>query len=343
MGVRAKHVFRWDLDKTYLKTEFDTIKDLFKSFTEAATDKQAYPGAAALLRSLRQTSNHRICILSGSPSQMRTVLTAKLALDGIEFDEFILKNNLHNLMRFRFRALRSQVPYKLAALLESRGGIIGNASETLFGDDSEADGAIYSLYGDILAGSIDADELRRTLEAARAYPDQIKRTMALAEHVHGTHDCVQRILIHLDKRSPTDRFSHFGKRLVPIHNYMQAALIMYQDELISSDQVLFVTSEMLASDEYEVDTLADSLQDLLVRGRLQSSCCDTLIKEIRISARGAASKEQERKLESIANRFASRASELGSAPPLEWPDENPNLDYVKLIDHEHSRKRSESR
>jgi phosphatidate phosphatase APP1 len=174
MGHRARHVFRWDLDKTYLRTEFDSIKDLLTSAMEEASDKRAYPGAAALLRSLRQTSDHRICIVSGSPSQMRKVLTTKLALDGIEFDEFVLKNNLHNLLRFRFRALRSQVPFKLPALLESRGGIIGSAKETLFGDDSEADGVIYALYADLLAGTVDGHELKRALEAARAYPEALR-------------------------------------------------------------------------------------------------------------------------------------------------------------------------
>ncbi len=343
MGVRAKHVFRWDLDKTYLRTEFDTIKDLIRSFTEAASEKHAYPGAAALLRSLRQTSDHRICILSGSPSQMRTVLTAKLALDGIEFDEFVLKNNLHNLMRLRFRALRSQVPYKLAALLESRAGIIGTAQETLFGDDSEADGTIYSLYGDILAGSVDADTLLRILQAARAYPDQIKRTMALAEHVHGSGDCVERILIHLDKRSPTSRFSHFGRRLIPIYNYMQAALLMYQDTRISCEQVLFVMAEMLDSEEYQVDTLANSMQDLLQRGRLSQPCITTLSAELEVLAKGAPSQERTTLISSIAEAFSIRVTELGNTQPLQWPSKNPSLDYVKLIDQEYSRKRSESR
>ena len=57
-------------------------------------------------------------------------------------------------MRLRFRALRSQLPYKLPTLLESRLGVIGTPPETLFGDDAEADGIIYSLYADVLAGSV---------------------------------------------------------------------------------------------------------------------------------------------------------------------------------------------
>ena len=47
------------------------------------------------------------------------VLAAKLALDGVRYDEFVLKNNLRNIARGRFRALRAQIPYKLPALLET--------------------------------------------------------------------------------------------------------------------------------------------------------------------------------------------------------------------------------
>src|SRR5205823_3455177 len=117
-----RHTFRWDLDKTYLRTEFDSLRDLWKSALETASDKKAYPGATALLRALAAGDGHRICIISGSPTQMKTVLAAKLALDGITYDEFVLKDNLRNILRGRFRALRAQIPYKLPKLLESRAG-----------------------------------------------------------------------------------------------------------------------------------------------------------------------------------------------------------------------------
>jgi hypothetical protein len=243
------------------------MSDLVKSALETARDKQAYPGAPALLRSLRNGVDHRICIISGSPQQMRSVLAAKLALDGIEFDEFVLKNNLRNLRKLRFRALRAQVPYKLPALLESRLGILGTPPETLFGDDAEADAIVYSLYADILADKISMGDLRQVMQAARAYDDQTERTVALAERVR-RHDAVDRILIHLDKRSPTALFAPFGSRLVPIYNYFQAALTLYADEMLTARQVMFVADEMLESEEYELSTLANSFQDLLRRGRL---------------------------------------------------------------------------
>ena len=95
------HVYRWDLDKTYLKTEFDTLKQLLRSAFEGAEAKQAIPGASALLRELRARGGARICFISGSPRQMRRVLTKKLQLDGVEFDEFILKPNLRNMLTGR--------------------------------------------------------------------------------------------------------------------------------------------------------------------------------------------------------------------------------------------------
>ena len=341
MAVHANHVFRWDLDKTYLRTEFDTLRDLLRSAMETAQDKQAYPGAAALLRSLRQSQEHRICIISGSPAQMRQVLAAKLALDGVEYDEFVLKNNLRNLARFRLRALRAQVPYKLPALLESRSGLLGTPPETLFGDDAEADAIIYCLYADILAGVVSAGELGRVLEAARAYDDQADRTLALAERVR-RGESVRRILIHLDRRSPTAGFRQFGPRLVPIFNYFQAALVLYADKLLSAQQVLFVAREMLQSTEHTIPTLANSLQDLLRRGRVSPPCAGELISELQTAAAGAADDESRRLAEDVATCFADRVRQLGGATQ-EHPAQNPRLDYVALVDAEFHHRRSKGR
>jgi len=341
MAVHATHVFRWDLDKTYLRTEFDTLGDLVRSAMETAQDKQAYPGATALLRSLRQSPEHRICIISGSPAQMRQVLAAKLALDGVEYDEFVLKNNLRNLARLRFRALRAQVPYKLPALLESRSGLLGTPPETLFGDDAEADAIIYCLYADILAGVVTTNELARVLEAARAYEDQAERTLALAERTR-RGDAVRRILIHLDRRSPTAGFRQFGRRLVPIFNYFQGALILFEDRVLSAQQVLFVAREMLASPEHTIPTLANSLQDLLRRGRVSRTCADALTAEIQTAAAGTPDDDARRTAEDIAHAFADRVKNLGGATQ-EHPPDNPRLDYVALVDKEFHHRRSKPR
>src|SRR6476659_1752575 len=137
----SRHISRWDLDKTYLRTEFDTMRDLVRTAFERADEKRTNPGAATLLRELAR-ANVSIHILSGSPEQMRRRLEEKLKLDGIRWDAFTLKPNLKNMLRLRFRALRDQLGYKLPALLLSRTAaakdLVG-VKETLFGDDAEAD------------------------------------------------------------------------------------------------------------------------------------------------------------------------------------------------------------
>ncbi len=334
-----RHVFRWDLDKTYLRTEFDSVRDLLKSAIETAADKKAYPGATSLLRALRGDGN-RICIVSGSPTQMRQVLAAKLVLDGIDFDEFVLKDNLRNIMRGRFRALRAQIPYKLPALLASRAGSPPAPAETLFGDDAEADAIIYCLYADLLAERTSLSDLERILQAARAYDDDAARTLDLARRVP-KGSVVNRMFIHLDRKSPPHGFRRFGRRLVPIFNYFQAALVLYGDGVLTARQVLFVAFEMLDSRQFELATLANSLQDLLRRGRLEREVALRLASEATEAANQGAltGRSDLPPFEQIARAFIDRVRQLGDMRPPAFATEDEPLDYVKLVDEEHERRR----
>jgi hypothetical protein len=333
-----KHTFRWDLDKTYLRTEFDSLRDLAKSAIETAADKQAFPGATSLLRALRQDGN-RICIVSGSPTQMRQVLAAKLALDGIEWDEFVLKNNLKNILRGRFRALRAQIPYKLPAMLLSRIGATAER-ETLFGDDAEADAIIYCLYADVIAGKVSPQDLERVLVASRAYDDDANRILELARTVP-KGDVVRRLFIHLDRRSPSLGFRRFGPRLVPVFNYFQAALVLYEDKVLSARQVIFVALEMLDSKQYELGHLATSVQDLIRRGRLTREVALQLTTEATDAAKSGAlsGRSDLPPFELIAEEFRARVRELGGTQPVPWESAEP-LDYVRLVDEEHEHRRT---
>jgi hypothetical protein len=333
-----KHVFRWDLDKTYLRTEFDSLKDLYKSALETAADKRAYPGATALLRALKQEGN-RICIVSGSPTQMRQVLAAKLALDGIDYDEFVLKNNLKNILKGRFRALRAQIPYKLPAMLQSRIGATAEF-ETLFGDDAEADAIIYCLYADLVAGAVSLQDLERVLTASRAYEDDAQRILDLARRVP-KGNAVRRMFIHLDRRSPPLGFRRFGPRLVPVFNYFQAAMVLYEDKVLSARQVIFVALEMLDSKQYELGHLATSVQDVIRRGRVRRETALQLTAEAAEAATSGAlsGRGDLPPFEEIAEAFRARVRELGGTEPAIWDDAGP-LDYVRLVDEEHEHRRT---
>ena len=319
-----EHIFRWDLDKTYLRTDINSWRGLLRAALEPAKAKKAYPGAPALLRMLSRKSSNRICLVSGSPRQMRKVLSTKLALDGIRYHELQLKNNLRNLLKLRFRSLRSQIPYKLPTLLASRCQSPIAPMETLVGDDAESDAIVYSLYAEILAGNVSTQQLQRVMEAARAFDDEMENTLTLAQQVP-KRDAVQRILIHLDLRSPTATFRVFGKRLVPVYNYFQAAVILYSDALLTAEDVFHVAQDMLRDPNYHPSSLGNSLQDLLRRGRISIPTAEALAQQVA-------------KLDpthcQIAGTFSRSIEQLGQIKPPRRPNTTPPLDFVSLVDRD---------
>ena len=267
------HIARWDLDKTYLRTEFDSLRDLVRTALERSDQKRTNPGASTLLREMVR-SRVSVHILSGSPEQMRRRLEGKLRLDGISWDRFTLKPNLQNLLRLRFRAVRDQLGYKLCALLSARaelskqGEPAAACTETLFGDDAEADAYVYSLYADFVAGRVNEDLLLRVLERGRVYEDVAAQILVTARAVVRA-DAIERILIHLERQTPPDQFRRYGQRVVPFYNYLQAAFVLYEDGRLGPDGVLRVAIELVLEHHFDGDALARSYLDLARRGHLR--------------------------------------------------------------------------
>jgi hypothetical protein len=273
------HIARWDLDKTYLRTEFDTLRDLVRTALERPDEKRTNPGAATLLREMVR-SGISVHILSGSPEQMRSRLEDKLRLDGIKWDSFTLKPNLQNLLRFRFRALRDQLGYKLPALLTARIQATpsqdGVRRETLFGDDAEADAYVYSLYADIMAGHVSEETLLRICDKGRLYEDVVAQIVQSAKMVDRA-DVVERILIHLERQSAPDDFTVYGPRVVPFYNYLQAAFVVHEDGRLPAEAVLRVGVELVVQHRFDGDGLARSYLDLARRGHLRGTGASDLV------------------------------------------------------------------
>ncbi len=320
-----KRIYRWDLDKTYLQTEFDTLRQLIRTALQKAHEKVAVPGAAALIRELRANGDTYLCIVSGSPTQMRAVLSEKLRLDGVEFDELVLKDNVRNILRGRFKALRGQVGYKLPVLLESRSRAPVEAEEVLFGDDAEADAFIYSLYADMVARRVDEDVVHRVLEAAEVYPDDRERVFKSWQRIPQA-EAVRRIFIHLDRLTPPAYFSRYGPRVVPVFNYFQAALVLAADKHLSAPQVLKVAVEMAQTAGYNLLTFSNSFQDLVRRGLpLQE-----VAKSLSQSLQGPGMLLNViRPVPDIITAFTKRLASLGTTPP---PPQARAVDYLSLID-----------
>ena len=328
---------RWDLDKTYLQTNFDTVKDLVKTFWQKPEDKATVAGAQALLQALMDPAdraNRRVTFISGSPNQMRKVLMRKLCLDGVEPDMFILKPNLENLLRGRFRALRGQVGYKLKALLLSHMAR-ETVDEYLFGDDAEQDAFIYSLYGDILAGRVDAVRMAAILSTCKVYRGDVDEIMAYHASLAGSGDVVRRIFIHLDRRSPLDRFAAYGARVVAIYNYFQCAVLLFDAGLLASTGLIRVLAAM-ASSGYTPERVANSVQDLMRRGFVQPPA----IRKI-VDALGQAEHAVDRPATHFIRKFDEVLTGLEHlqrvSPPLE-----PDINYLGLY-HEARFRRQQQR
>lgn len=308
---------RWDLDKTYLQTNFDTVKDLVKTFWQKPEDKATVAGAQALLQSLMDPAdrqNRRVTFISGSPRQMRKVLMRKLCLDGVEPDMFILKPNLENLLRGRFRALRGQVGYKLKALLLSHMAA-ETVDEYLFGDDAEQDAFIYSLYADILAGRVDAVRMAAILSTCKVYRHDVDEIMAYHKQLAGSGDVVRRIFIHLDRRSPLDRFAAYGARVIAIYNYFQCAVLLFDAGLLAARGLVGVLAAM-ALGGYTPERVANSVQDLMRRGFLQAPALAKLSEALE-----GAEQVADRPARRFMHKFEEVVSGLGqltrSPPPWE--------------------------
>lgn len=321
----ARRIYRWDLDKTYLQTDFDTFRQLLKTAFQKAHEKVAVPGAAALIRELRSNGDTRLCIVSGSPKQMRAVLAEKLKLDGVYFDELVLKDNVRNLLRGRFKALRGQVGYKLPVLLESRANAPAEAEEVLFGDDAEADAFIYSLYADMVAHRVDAKVVREVLAAAEVYPDDSARILTAWDKIPRA-DPVRRIFIHLDRLTPPAFFSRYGPRVVPVFNYFQAALVLAADGHLSAPQVIRVAVEMVQTAGHNLLTLSNSFQDLVRRGLPLDKVADSLIQALQGPQ---ALFNVLRPVPDIIAAFTKRLAALGAPPPPPPPRE---INYLDLLD-----------
>jgi len=266
-------VFRWDLDKTYLQTELGKLRDLVRIPFERAEDKVNVPGVVPLIRALKQGGGDRtrqvlIHFISASPPQIGAAIREKLRLDGVEYDDIVFKNQLQNIVRGKFRNLREQIGYKLSELLANRATMPPDAQEVLFGDDWESDPIIYSIYADVLAGRLPADELRQILESIHVDPALVRRSLALCPAQPA--EVVLRIYINLERRIPLANFHVFGPRLVPAFNYLQTAACLYEDGHLSIDAVAAVARSLAEASGFSPERIANSINDIERRGHLSS-------------------------------------------------------------------------
>jgi hypothetical protein len=276
---------RWDLDKTYLRSEFDTLGQLWRTAWEKGVDKIEVPGVADVIKGLKAAGDRRgravaVHFISASPPQIGKAIRDKLALDGVPYDGIAFKDQLQNLRRGKLRNLREHVGFKLTELLRGRAGADPAARELLFGDDWESDPLTYSLYADVIAARLERAVLEQVLARIGVDPATVPGILEAAAAAVGG-DRVDRIFINLERRTPIGVFRLYGPRVVPSFNYFQTSVVLAADGWMDAEDVLRVARALTDAAGFTPRRLENSLADLVRRGLVLPQAADRVARPLR--------------------------------------------------------------
>jgi hypothetical protein len=260
-------VFVWDLDKTYLDTHFESLTGLYRTIKEKAFQKRNVPGTSSLVRALtsREAENtFPIYFVTASPPQMERRIREKLELDGIKPYGIFCKDNLRNLRPSRFRRLTQQVGFKLQSLMQLRTHLGHDLKQILWGDDSESDAVIYSIYSDICSRRLNEKSIRQILSHFHVRGEQTDVILKLQKDVPEL-DPVSKIYINLASDTDPDYYAKFGRRTLASFNTFQIALDLHQEGHLTMVQLLMVAEDMVSNYAFTPEELASSFNDLIFR------------------------------------------------------------------------------
>lgn len=267
----SSEIYVWDLDKTYLDTSWHTLSDLWRTAFEKSFQKRNVPGTSTLVSCVKESWQRTrgelpfpLYFITASPPQMETKIREKLEIDEILPQGMFFKDNLRNIHPARWRRLSQQVGYKLQALMQLRSKFNYEITQVLWGDDSETDATIYSLYSDICSRRWEEEELIKLLKHFSVTKVQVDTILDLQDQCL-VHDPVEKVYINLAVDTDPEYYLKFGRRIVPTYNSFQTSLDLFQDSRLQATQVLRVAQDLLTNYGYTADELQRSLDDLVRR------------------------------------------------------------------------------
>lgn len=154
--------FICDLDKTYLETNIESLIAMARTAFEDAPEKQTVAGATETLKAARWCNPcgkpSALHFVSASPPQIRTVIEAKLKLDGLQWNSDTYKNQVYNLRKGRMDLLRNHVAYKSYAICNILRQVAPNSRVVFIGDNAEHDAYIYSGFKFYASGRLNQQQ-----------------------------------------------------------------------------------------------------------------------------------------------------------------------------------------
>ncbi len=259
-------VFVWDIDKTYLSTQFSSLKGMSRIPFEFAIDKQAIAGMPEVLRGLRRGPGPDyaaapLYFVSASPPQIRGIVERKMLLDGVEYDGITFKDWAKTLFQLRPGRLREQVGFKLCALLATRQNR-PQSREYLFGDNAETDAEAFCLYARLLSPTLSASAADAEMAAAGVKPDDRRCVLDLLSNLGPARGRVEKIFIHQVRASAPERFAKLQPAVSPVQGGYQLALACFELGLLDAQAVAQARASHQSTD---LPPAADQEQNALVR------------------------------------------------------------------------------
>ena len=277
----SKYVFVWDLDKTYLDTDFGGFRKILKIVFEKAVKKRNVPGTDQLVRSLARCNRpFPIFFISASPPQMQEKIYEKWMHDRIEPYGFYSKDNLKNLKFGRWSRLTNQIGFKIQALMELRLLISKDTKMICWGDDSESDATIYSLFSDICSHKLTDKETVSLLREFNVLQEQIDLILELRDQ-RDHFDPIHRVYINLAVDTDPEYYRKYGRRLMAVENSFEVALDLFQRGFLNKDGVKDVADSLVNNYGFKPFQLEEAYELLAKRSRL-SKAADELIRPLLI-------------------------------------------------------------
>jgi len=274
-------IFVWDLDKTYLDTDFGGFRKMIKIVFEKAIKKLNVPGTDELVRSLAKcNSPFPIFFISASPPQMQEKIYEKWMHDRIQPYGFYSKDNLKNLRIGRWARLTNHIGFKIQALMELRLLISTSTKMICWGDDSESDATIYSLFSDICSHKLTDKETSALLKEFNVLPDQIKLILELRDQ-KDNFDPVHRVYINLAVDTDPEYYRKYGRRLMAVENSFEVALDLFQRGFLDLEGVRRVAQSLVDSYGFKPFQFEEAYELLVKRSRLSLNA-DELIRPLMI-------------------------------------------------------------
>ena len=277
----SEYIFVWDLDKTYLDTDFSGFRKMLKIIFEKGVKKQNVPGTDQLVRSLAKcNSPFPIFFISASPPQLQEKIFEKWTHDRIMPYGFYTKDNLKNLNFGRWSRLTNQIGFKIQALMELRLLISKDTKMICWGDDSESDATIYSLFSDICSHKLTDKETRCLLKEFCILEDQIDLILELRDQ-RECFDPVHRVYINLAVDTDPEYYRKYGRRFMAVETSFEVALDLFQRGFLNLEGVKDVARSLVDFYNFKAFQLEKAYDSLAKRSRL-SNTADELLRPLLI-------------------------------------------------------------